>query len=107
MYRERASQLPGSVIWRRITTPDELRILPDGCMDLIWVPGSGLLVAGPDTRAHLVSGAPGRTMIGIRFASGFGPNVLGVPAHELRNQRVGLDAIWPAGEVRRIAARLA
>jgi AraC-like DNA-binding protein len=76
-------------------------------MDLIWVPGSGLLVAGPDTRAHLVSGRPGRLMIGIRFASGSGPNVLGVPAHELTNQRVELDALWPAAQVRRMTDRLA
>lgn len=107
MYQERPSKLPGSVVWRRVTTADELRILPDGCMDLIWVPGSGLLVAGPDTRAHLVSGAPGRTMIGIRFATGFGPDVLGVPANELTNQRVELEAIWAAAEVRRIEDRLA
>ena len=107
MYRERPSQLSGSVVWRRITTPGELRILPDGCMDLIWVPDSGLLVAGPDTRAHLVSGAPGRTMIGIRFASGFGPSILGVPANELTNQRVRLDAIWRAADVRRMEDRLA
>jgi AraC-like DNA-binding protein len=95
------------VVWRRVTTSDEVRILPDGCMDLIWVPGSGLLVAGPDTRAHLVSGRPGRLMIGIRFASGSGPNVLGVPAHELTNQRVELDALWPAAQVRRMTDRLA
>jgi AraC-like DNA-binding protein len=107
MYLERPSRLPGSVVWRRVTTSDEVRILPDGCMDLIWVPGSGLLVAGPDTRAHLVSGRPGRLMIGIRFASGSGPNVLGVPAHELTNQRVELDALWPAAQVRRMTDRLA
>jgi AraC-like DNA-binding protein len=107
VYQERPSKLPGSVVWRRVTTADELRILPDGCMDLIWVPGSTLLVAGPDTRVHLVSGPPGRTMIGIRFATGFGPNVLGVPAHELTNQRVQLEAIWPAAEVRRMQDRLA
>lgn len=95
------------MVWRRVTTSDEVRILPDGCMDLIWVPGSGLLVAGPDTRAHLVSGRPGRLMIGIRFASGSGPNVLGVPAHELTNQRVELDALWPAAQVRRMTDRLA
>jgi AraC-like DNA-binding protein len=76
-------------------------------MDLIWVAGHGLLVAGPDTRAHLVTGEPGRTMIGIRFASGFGPSVLGVPANELTNQRVELEAIWPAGDVRRMEDRLA
>jgi transcriptional regulator GlxA family with amidase domain len=45
-------------------------------------------------------------MIGIRFATGTGPNILGVPAHELTNQRVELDAIWPAAVVRRMTDRL-
>ena len=46
-------------------------------------------------------------MIGIRFASGIGPSVLGVPAHELTNQRVRLEAIWPSAEARRLEDRLA
>ena len=107
MYEEHPSRLTGSVVWRRVTTPGEVRILPDGCMDLIWVAGSGLLVAGPDTRAHLVTGPPGRTMVGLRFASGVGPSILGVPANELTNQRIELKAIWPAADVRRLEEGLA
>ncbi|MPZ25164.1 MAG: helix-turn-helix domain-containing protein [Micromonosporaceae bacterium] len=81
------------------------RILPDGCTDLIWAAG-GLLVAGPDTRAHLTTIAPGTPYAAVRFAPGAGPAVLGVPGQELRDQRVPLDALWPAGQVRRLAGQL-
>jgi AraC-like DNA-binding protein len=45
-------------------------------------------------------------MIGLRFASGFGPSVLGVPAKELTDRRVDLSAIWPSATVRRFEDRL-
>jgi AraC-like DNA-binding protein len=81
------------------------RVLPDGCTDLIWVDGE-LLVAGPDTRAHLSTARPRSTYVAVRFAPGAGPAVLGVPAAELRDSRVPLAALWPAAEVRRLADRI-
>ncbi|WP_425570911.1 helix-turn-helix domain-containing protein [Rugosimonospora acidiphila] len=82
------------------------RILPDGCLDLIWASGT-LLVAGPDTRAWLSESAPGTAYVGLRFAPGTGPAVLGVPACELRDSRVELAALWRPAVVRRIAERIA
>ncbi|WP_380909474.1 helix-turn-helix transcriptional regulator [Streptomyces decoyicus] len=116
-YRERASRLAGAVLWTRTTLPAR-PVLPDGCTDLIWS-GGRLLVAGPDTGPHLPGEAvPGalprgpegreRTpIVGLRFAPGQGPAVFGVPAHELRDQRVPLADLWPAGRVRELAGRLA
>ncbi|MYQ65990.1 hypothetical protein GA0115242_122210, partial [Streptomyces sp. SolWspMP-5a-2] len=50
MYAERVSLLAGAVVWR-VGPPrgGQGRVLPDGCMDLLWDDGA-LLVAGPDTR---------------------------------------------------------
>ncbi|MFF8033705.1 MULTISPECIES: helix-turn-helix domain-containing protein [unclassified Streptomyces] len=106
MYRERASRLlPGAVVWTSTPAGDgQGRVLPDGCMDLLWNEGR-LLVAGPDTRAHLTGGAPS-TWAGIRFRPGTAPALLGVPAHELRDRRVDLADLWPAARVRRLAARV-
>jgi len=50
MYQERVSVVDHSVVWRRKAV-GELRVVPDGCMDLIWA-GGELLVAGP-TRVHM------------------------------------------------------
>ncbi|MDT0616176.1 helix-turn-helix transcriptional regulator [Streptomyces lancefieldiae] len=105
MYAERASRLTGAVVWTNTPTgPGTGRVLPDGCMDLLWYDGR-LLVAGPDTRAHVTDGAPGR-WTGIRFYPGTAPTLLGVPAHELRDRRVDLTDLWPADRVRRLTAQV-
>ncbi|MEC3997739.1 helix-turn-helix transcriptional regulator [Actinacidiphila sp. DG2A-62] len=82
------------------------RVLPDGCMDLLWCEGE-LLVAGPDTVAYVASARVGTRYAGLRFAPGSAPRVLGVPAKELRNRRVPLDALWGDGPARRLAERAA
>ncbi|MFF6784639.1 helix-turn-helix domain-containing protein [Streptomyces sp. NPDC012510] len=108
MYAERASRLDGAVVWTN--TPDRPvgtgagRILPDGCMDLLWNDGR-LLVAGPDSRAYVTEGAP-RSWAGLRFYPGAAPAFLGVPAHELRDRRVELADLWPPTLVRRLTARV-
>jgi AraC-like DNA-binding protein len=105
-YHERPSVLlPRAIVWTRTTADGEARILPDGCMDLIWSASGGLLAAGPDTHAHLTEDPAGIRYVGLRFAPGTGPAVLGVPAHELRDQRVPLDTLWPGA--RRLAESLA
>jgi AraC-like DNA-binding protein len=75
-------------------------------MDLIWNPGTGLLVAGPDSGAHLVPGRAGESWLGLRFAPGTGPLVLGVPARELLDQRVPLEQLWPRHRAREAAERI-
>ncbi|WP_461036314.1 helix-turn-helix domain-containing protein [Streptomyces mayteni] len=109
-YRERPARLAGlagGVVWDLAAPTDRVgRVLPDGCMDLIW-DGARLLVAGPDTRAHLVASAAGARFTGLRFAPGVGPLVYGLPANELTDLRVGLDELWPARSVRWLTERVA
>jgi AraC-like DNA-binding protein len=70
---------------------DVVRVLPDGCMDLIWMDGR-VVVAGPDTTASL-SPRGAEPFVGLRFRPGMLPRLLGVPAAELRDQRVPLDQL--------------
>lgn len=88
-------------------------VLPDGCMDLLWT-GGRLSVAGPDTHAFTPdpseeSPRPGPVgdTVGVRFAPGVAPALLGVPAHELRDLRVALSDLRPGPEAREIAERVA
>ncbi|MFK0233114.1 helix-turn-helix domain-containing protein [Streptomyces vinaceus] len=108
MYEERPSPLvPGATVWRRTGAPGG-PVLPDGCMDLLWV-GGRLLVAGPDTGPHPAGEVPGGVcglVSGVRFAPGTAPALLGVPAHELRDRRVELADLWPEPEVRALAERM-
>jgi AraC-like DNA-binding protein len=68
--------------------PEPVRVLPDGCMDLMRIDGR-IMVAGPDTTAS-VSPRDGEPFVGLRFHPGVLPRLLGVPASELRNDRVAL-----------------
>ncbi|WP_245663243.1 helix-turn-helix domain-containing protein [Nocardia inohanensis] len=100
-YRERSSSLPGAVVWTRETVgATDARVLPDGSMDLLWIDGR-LAVAGPDTRAYVLSVGPATRIAGIRFFPGSAPALLGIPAHELRDGRADLADIWAPADVRR------
>jgi AraC-like DNA-binding protein len=80
------------------------RVVPDGCMDIIWF-NEKLIVAGPDTTAHL---AHARTdTVGVRFRPGVAPGFLGVPGHALTNLEVPLADLWPTDRVERLAEDLA
>jgi AraC-like DNA-binding protein len=69
------------------------RILPDGCIDLVWREGR-LLIAGPDTSAWLSSVPSGGTVVGLRMRPGIGGSVFGVPASELRDARAEAADVW-------------
>ncbi|MEV4759765.1 helix-turn-helix domain-containing protein [Micromonospora sp. NPDC049559] len=107
MYREAGSRVAGAVLWRSWTGVGAAatRILPDGCIDLIWSNRDGLFVAGPDRTAKLDEALPGVRHVGLRLPPGTGPAVLGLPAYELRDRQVPLDALWPSALAREYAER--
>lgn len=106
-YQERPSLIPGATVWRRGPGPaEQVRVLPDGCMDVIHQRGGELLVAGPDTVAKLGMSPAGMAYTAIRFGPGTAPGLLGVPADELRDQRVPLSVLWPSARVRRLTELL-
>src|SRR6266702_812860 len=83
------------------STPMVQRIVPDGCVDIVWLDGR-LHVAGPDTGPVLAPLNPGSLVVGVRFRPGLAPTMLGLPASELIDDRVDLDVLWG-----RAAGRLA
>jgi AraC-like DNA-binding protein len=108
VYEEWASRLEGAVVWTRnldSRAGAAYPVLPDGCMDLLWADGR-LLVAGPDTHAHIPASDLGARFAGVRFAPGTAPAILGVPAHELRDRRVELGDLWGGAAARRLAERI-
>src|SRR5436189_6005586 len=64
-----------------------VRVLPDACVDVVWHAGRPLTVAGPDTGPLLERLAPGSLVVGARFRPGRAPEVLGMPAADLRDRR--------------------
>ncbi len=95
-YEERA---PGAALapwiqafWRlRCDRPHALRVLPDGCMDII-----GGDVVGSLTTALVAELEPGDEAVGIRLRPGAFTALYGVPASELSDLRVPLaDVVRP------------
>ena len=82
-------------LWAQVTPdggPDrDALVLPDACTDLIWEPGRGAFVAGPDTGPVRTVMKAGTLIVGIRFRPSAGGPALGVPLSELRDQRVDLE----------------
>ncbi len=80
------------------------RILPDGCVDIVW-DGRDLVIAGPAT-VPLDSPPLGTAVFGMRFRLGAAGAGLGLPAEELIDARVPVDELWRDGEAVREAAAL-
>jgi AraC-like DNA-binding protein len=82
------------------------RVLPDGCADIVWIDGDGIVVAGPATREVLVGIPGGAAAVGVRFGPGAAGAALGVAAHELRDRTVALEDLWGADAIA-LAERMA
>jgi AraC-like DNA-binding protein len=93
--------------WERaVTAPRRQVVVPDGCVDLIWLAGRRLIVVGPDTGPHEQPLPAGARTFGVRLRPGAAGAVLGVTAAELRDGRLGAEAVW-ADDARRLEAALA
>src|SRR5260221_8189883 len=103
VYRERTTRVRGAILWQKNVGPGATasRILPDGCLDLMW-DGHRLIVAGPDSTARNIDSPGGTTWVGLRFAGGMGPAVVGLAAHEVLDRCFGLDDVWSSLEPREL-----
>jgi len=71
-------------------------VVPDGCVDLVWLGSEGLKVVGADTGPHVVEPL-GSSVAGVRLRPGAAGAVLGTPASEVRDQQVDLSLVWESG----------
>jgi AraC-like DNA-binding protein len=95
-------------LWAQVTPDGSTRrglVLPDACTDLIWEPGRGAYVAGPDTGPTPTEMPAGTIIIGVRFRPAAGGPALGVPLSELRDLRVDLSDLRP-DQARRLPGTL-
>jgi AraC-like DNA-binding protein len=74
--------------WRR-----SLRLLPDGCVDLVW-DGSRLVVIGASIGPvrHFVQAEAQH--VGLRLRPGMAGHILGCPPAQLPSEGIALDSIW-------------
>lgn len=90
-------------------------VVPDGCVDLLWV-GGQLVVAGPDVTAHHPLLPPGDPVVAVRFQPGAALRWLGLPMSEIAGRQLDLGEFgrpWARGladrigEARTVAERIA
>jgi AraC-like DNA-binding protein len=82
-------------LWEHAPTASRTqRVVPDGCVDLIWMAERELVIAGPDTGPRNVSLPALARTSGIRLRPGAAGAVLGLPACELRDTEVPAALIW-------------
>jgi len=109
-YREHAPP-PELAPWlactweRRGSGGSPVRVLPDGCVDVVWTQGVDTQIVGANTTAFLVPLRADTQVVGARLRPGAAPALLGVPGEALRDARVPLREVW-GGEGERLASTL-
>ena len=104
-YSERRAG-PGVEVWHNTGLVGVTRVLPDGCVDLLF-DGRCLQVAGPDTAAKVHESRVPTPMWGVRLHGGRAPALLGIPADQLRDTTVPLDQVWSHRRTRELTERVA
>jgi AraC-like DNA-binding protein len=74
--------------------PTTARVIPDGCVDVVWVNDQAPHVAGPMTRPALYSIDSGTEIVAVRLRPGVARRLLGESAKSLLNQDVPLQDLW-------------
>jgi AraC-like DNA-binding protein len=69
------------------------RVLPDACVDIVFINGDAPVVVGPWTECFMADLPAGTTIVGVRFRPGQAATLLGLPVCSLRNQSVALRFI--------------
>lgn len=97
------------VAWAHPTagTPHRHRVLPDNCVDILWqdTGAPGFAVGMMSSPIWVASSAPVRT-VAVRFKAGAAARFLGLPLHELTDQRGEIDQLWGRSDADRLADAL-
>lgn len=82
-----------------VAGPSTHRVLPDGCIDILFVVAGGRTgegyVVGMMTRPLLVARAGASSTVAVRFKPGGAAAFFREPLHRLTDARVELPELWP------------
>jgi len=96
-YRElpAAPELADDVacVWYDDRLQRDQLVVPDGCIDIVWIKGQSPGIAGPAT-LPVIAPLGHAPVLGLRFRPGRAPGYLGVPADALLNADVPLHDVW-------------
>jgi AraC-like DNA-binding protein len=72
-------------------TESEHALVPDGCVDVLWIGNGTAWVCGPETSSWSFRLPPGTEAVGLRFRPGRANTVFGVDTTEIRDRRVSVE----------------
>ncbi|WP_068274384.1 helix-turn-helix domain-containing protein [Aldersonia kunmingensis] len=82
------------------------RLVPDGCLDVLYIAGVGIRVCGPETAPWTFTLPPDTEAVGIRFRPGSAAALLHTSLAELRNRRVAFEDLFGSASERVVLGRL-
>ncbi|GAA1753758.1 helix-turn-helix domain-containing protein [Streptomonospora arabica] len=82
------------------------RLVPDGCVDVLWIDGGRLVVCGPETTGWTFSLPPGTAAVGVRFRPGRVGAVLGLDTAAARERRIPIEDVLGSARRRRLLEQL-
>jgi AraC-like DNA-binding protein len=90
--REPPADLADILVCSWIAKPSGVhRLVPDGCMDLLWTSSGEVWLCGPETTAWTFALPSQTNAVGVRFRSGIGAIFAGVNASTIVNKRLRLE----------------
>lgn len=92
-------------MWYRVEEAGAQVIVPDGCVDLIWLDDRELVLVGADSGPRTIAMVPGVRTSGIRFRPGAAGSIMQRSAVEVVDQQVPAQLVWP-GSALHVAAEL-
>jgi AraC-like DNA-binding protein len=77
-----------------------VRVLPDGCIDVVWTEGRGTQIVGTNTTAFLSAPPPGAHVAGARLRPGAAPVLLGLEPQLVCDERAPIEQVLGDREAR-------
>lgn len=92
--------------WTAQAGGEEHLLVPDGCVDVLWLSTGRLVVCGPETSGWSFSLPDGVEAVGVRLRPGRAASVLGLDTPAALNKRVDVEDVLGAREQRVLLERL-
>jgi hypothetical protein len=92
-----------------LESPDavpEYPVLPDGCVDIVYSPGTGPQLVGTMSRTRKFGFDPGDLRVGVRFRPAMATGFVRAPGSETTDKLLPLSDVWGT-RGRQLSARMA
>jgi AraC-like DNA-binding protein len=90
----------------RATIAGSHRLVPDGCVDVLWLGTGAMWVCGPELAAWEFSLPPGLQAVGVRLRPGAARRLLRTDVHHLTDRRARFEDVFGTGVERSLSEQM-